>query len=97
MNLSSMVILDIFRAVFGLVFVLFLPGYFCSILLFPKKEVDILERIILSFCLSLAIVSPLLFFLNKIIDIKINLINCFSVISSIIVIEFMIYRFRSKF
>ena len=45
------------RAVFGICFVLFLPGYALIAALFPKKDdLDTIERIALSFGLSIAIV-----------------------------------------
>ncbi len=48
------------RVVLGLLFVLFLPGYTLIAALFPKKEdLDIIERLALSFGLSIAI-TPLI-------------------------------------
>jgi uncharacterized membrane protein len=45
------------RAVLGLIFLLFLPGYVATAALFPEKDrIDIIERIALSFGLSIAIV-----------------------------------------
>lgn len=45
------------RAILGLVFLLFLPGYVATAALFPEKDrIDIIERIALSFGLSIAIV-----------------------------------------
>nr|HOP09146.1 DUF1616 domain-containing protein [Candidatus Methanofastidiosa archaeon] len=53
------VVLDIpiFRQVFGIAFILFCPGYaFISALFVKRREMDYIERIALSFGLSLAIV-----------------------------------------
>ena len=48
------------RVVLGLLFILFIPGYLLVFTLFPTKKtdhgIDIIERIALSFCLSIAIV-----------------------------------------
>lgn len=48
------------RLVLGLIFVLFIPGYVLVFALFPMKKtdqgIDVIERIALSFCLSVAIV-----------------------------------------
>jgi uncharacterized membrane protein len=45
------------RQILGLVFVLFLPGYTATAALFPENEqIDIIERVALSFGLSIAIV-----------------------------------------
>jgi len=50
----------IFRIFLGLIFVLFLPGFSLSALLFPKRDdLESIERTALSFILSLA-VTPLL-------------------------------------
>ena len=48
---------DTLRIIIGLPFVLFIPGYILIFALFPaKKTIDIIERIALSFGLSIAIV-----------------------------------------
>ncbi len=47
------------RIILGLPFILFLPGYFLIAALFPGKEIDWIERIALSFGLSIA-VTPLI-------------------------------------
>ncbi len=46
------------RLVLGLPFILFIPGYLLIYVLFPKKnkEIDIIERVALSFGLSIAVV-----------------------------------------
>jgi len=59
---------DIFRILFGLPFVLFIPGYVLLFTLFPTKKtgkgIDGIERIALSFGLSIAVVPLLGFILN---------------------------------
>ena len=56
------------RTIIGLPFLLFIPGYLLLFTLFPTKKntkgIDIIERIALSFALSLAIVPLIGFFLN---------------------------------
>ncbi len=50
----------IFRILFGLILVIFLPGFSLTVMLFPKRDdLDGIERIALSFVLSL-VVTPLL-------------------------------------
>jgi len=48
------------RVVLGLLFILFIPGYILVFALFPMKKtdhgIDIIERMALSFCISIAIV-----------------------------------------
>ena len=76
-------ILEIIRVVFGSVYVLFLPGLALSFVFFKKREIDIIERIALSFALSIAVVPLLVFYLN-LIGMKINALNVFLVVSLII-------------
>jgi len=54
------------RIVFGSFYVLFLPGHFLTYAFFPKKDIDFIERLTLSFALSIAIVPLLVFYLNLI-------------------------------
>ena len=54
----------IVRIIFGLPFVIFIPGYIFIFLLFPDQEIDIIERIALSFGLSIAIVPLIGLLLN---------------------------------
>jgi hypothetical protein len=72
--LSIFIGLSSFRIVFGSVYVLFLPGFILSYNFFDKKEIDALERIALSFGLSIAVVPLLVFYLN-LIGMKINTLN----------------------
>jgi uncharacterized membrane protein len=80
---------EAFRIVFGSVYVLFLPGFVLSFIFSPikrqgEKEIDIIERIALSFALSIAIVPLLVFYLN-LVGIKINVLNVAFVIVFIII------------
>lgn len=58
----------LFRIIFGLPFILFIPGYTLIFVLFPAKKtdrgIDIIERIALSFGLSIAIVPLIGLILN---------------------------------
>jgi hypothetical protein len=56
--------LSSFRIIFGSVFVLLVPGAFLSYAFFPAREIDVLERVALSFALSIAVVPLLVFYLN---------------------------------
>lgn len=99
-----------FRIVFGSVYVLFLPGFILSFIFFPKtrdftakknKEerekgsIDWIERIALSFALSIAIVPLVVFYLN-LVGLRINLLNSFLTILGIIVVSSIILFFRIK-
>jgi hypothetical protein len=66
-------LLEGFRIVFGSVYVLFVPGFILSYVFF-LKEIDFLERIALSFALSIAVVPLMVFYLN-LIGMKINTLS----------------------
>ncbi|NQV00371.1 MAG: DUF1616 domain-containing protein [Parcubacteria group bacterium] len=90
-----------FRIVFGSFYVLFLPGFIWSYVFFDKKEnkekpLDGIERILLSFALSLALSPLILFFLNKV-GVAINLLNSTLVILGIIIIGFGIIIYKEFF
>ena len=84
---SSLGILEILRIVYGSIFVLFLPGYVITFLFFTKDEIDILEKIALSFGLSIAIVPLATFYLNFLFSVKINVINVSITILGIILLS----------
>ena len=86
---TSLSLLSALRITLGTPYVLFLPGYIISFLFF--KKIDILERIALSFALSIAIVPLLIFYLN-LIGMKINLLNSTLTIAAIIVISLIILK-----
>ncbi|MCD6528123.1 DUF1616 domain-containing protein [bacterium] len=83
-----------FRIVFGSVYVLFLPGLVLTFVFFKREEIDIIERIALSFALSIAVVPLLVFYLN-LIGMKINPLNVSLVIAGIIILALGII-FRHK-
>lgn len=99
-------IFESFRIVFGSVYVLFLPGFIISYIFFPKTKefeekdkeqgaIDWIERIALSFALSIAIVPLVVFYLN-LIGIKINLLNTSLEILGIIIISGLILYIKTK-
>lgn len=100
--------LDSLRIIFGSIYVLFLPGFIISYIFFPKTKefddrseenlpqgIDWIERIALSFALSIAIVPLAIFYLN-LIGIKINLINSFLAILAIIIFSLGIWWWKEK-
>jgi uncharacterized membrane protein len=96
--------LESFRIVFGSVYVLFLPGFLISYIFFPKSKefdsgeeegIDSIERIALSFALSIAIVPLAVFYLN-LIGLRINLLNSSLTILGIIIISLLILYFKRK-
>ncbi len=105
---SSLEYLESFRIVFGSVYVLFLPGFIISYIFFSKTKefdsktneeegdsIDWIERIALSFALSIAIVPLAVFYLN-LMGIKINLLNSTLTILGIIIISLGILYWRNQ-
>jgi uncharacterized membrane protein len=76
--------IELLRIFFGSVFVLFLPGYVWSLVFFKKAETDLIERIALSFGLSIALVPLVVFWLNWLLKIRINIVNVTAVIIGLI-------------
>ncbi|MBU3940510.1 MAG: DUF1616 domain-containing protein [Nanoarchaeota archaeon] len=102
---SNLTYLESFRIIFGSVYVLFLPGFIFTYVFFPKtrefetKEkgsIDWIERIALSFALSIAVVPLIIFYLN-LTGIPINTLNSFLTILGIIIILTIIKIKRNPF
>ena len=87
LSFSSLNLLESFRIVFGSLFVLFLPGYVITELFLNDR--DIIEKIALSFALSIAIVPLTIFYLNKL-GMRITTITSILTIFLIILIAFLI-------
>jgi uncharacterized membrane protein len=108
---SSLGYLESFRIVFGSVYVLFVPGFLISYIFFPitkeldeqenkdknegGKAIDWIERIALSFALSIAIVPLAVFYLN-LVGVKINIINTSLIILGIIIVSLVGVYLRFK-
>ena len=81
--------LPIVRALVGFIFVFFLPGFAWTLVFF--KQINIIERIVLSFGLSIAVVTLSLLFLNKVAEIKITGFNSVLVIIAVTIIPVTFY------
>ncbi len=68
-------ILDLLKIIFGSILVLFLPGFVWSFAFFKKEEIDAIERTAFSFGLSITLVPLVVFWLNWLLKIKINIVN----------------------
>ena len=78
---------------FGGITILFLPGYWLSISLIKGKEVDIFERVLISFVLSIALVSMLTYFLS-LIYVPISLLTVLAIGIIITACELIFIRFK---
>jgi uncharacterized membrane protein len=81
-----MTALDILRLIFGGIFVLLAPGLAWSYAFFARKNINGIERLALSFGLSIALVPLAVFWLNWLFDMKITLLNTSLTVTGLIVI-----------
>jgi len=88
--------LSLIRMIFGSIFVLFIPGFAWTFAFFSKDEIDIIERIALSFGLSIALVPLTVFYLNYLLHIRITAINSFAIIMIITLIPFAYIHLRDS-
>ena len=75
-----MSVLEVLRLFFGGLFVLFVPGFVWSYVFFAKKDIDWIERVALSFGLSIALVPLAVFWLNWVFNLKITFLNTLLVV-----------------
>lgn len=95
LSFTSISLLESFRIVFGSVYVLFIPGFLISFIFFSTAQIDWLERIALSFALSIAIV-PLIIFYTNLVGISISATNSFFTILGIIIISCCILYYKKN-
>ena len=91
-----MEVFELIRIVVGSIYVLFLPGLVWSFVFFNKKEIDWIERIALSFGLSIALVPLSVFWMNYLLKVKINLINVSIVIAILILLPSIYLLFKRR-
>lgn len=80
-------ILEGMRLFFGGLFVLFVPGFSWSYVFFTSKEIDWVERVALSFGLSIAMVPLTIFWLNWLFGVQITLLNTFLAVCGLVSIS----------
>ena len=82
----------VIREVLGGILVFFLPGFAWTLVFF--RRINVLERIALSFGLSIALVTLSILTLNRLIGVRITALNSVLIILAITVIPVAIYYFR---
>jgi len=82
-----------FRLVFGVVFLLFLPGFFWSSVFWQKGGVDAVERLTISLLLSIGLVPLAVYWFHKI-GVKINAPNVTLEVSAVITLGIVVLLFR---
>ncbi len=81
--------LSVIRAILGFIIMFFLPGFAWTLVFF--KKLSIMERAVLSFGLSIAVITLSLLFLNKVVGIRITGFNSVLVIIAVTIIPVAIY------
>lgn len=93
-------VLEVIRLLFGSIFILFLPGFVWSYVFFARKNIDWIERVALSFGLSIALVTLSVFWLNWLFKMRITLVNISLAICGLMAIAgvdiFMVRRSWAK-
>ena len=84
--------LPIVRAILGVIFMFFLPGFAWTLVFF--KQINIIERIALSFGLSIAIVALSIIVLNVLLGIRINGANALLIIIFLTGVPLAVYYLK---
>ena len=79
------------RAILGFSLVFFLPGFAWTFIFFKSKSINVIERVALSFGLSMAVVTLSIFALNVLFGTRITGLNSVLVIIAIIIIPVVFY------
>ena len=86
--------LPLIRAVLGFILVFFLPGFAWTLVFFRGKQINAVERLVLSIALSLAMVTLSILALNKLVGMRITGANAILTILVITVIPVIVYFVR---
>jgi hypothetical protein len=85
-------LLEYLKLYFSIIFIFILPGYSLLYLFFPKKFLNLLEKIVLSLALSITEINFLIIILDKF-KIVLNFSNLFSVTALLIAIPLVLSTF----
>jgi len=83
--------LSVIRAIIGFILVFFLPGFAWTLVFFRGKQINVVERVALSFGLSIAVVTISIFALNLLVGVKITGFNSVLIIIVVTVIPVVAY------
>jgi uncharacterized membrane protein len=84
---------DVIRGALGAVYVLLVPGLALSFALFARRAIDWIERVALSFALSIAVVPLVAFYLN-LIGVKIATISVMLEVAAVTVVAIAVVWLR---
>ncbi len=82
------------RVILGVILVFFLPGFAWTLVFFSGRQINIIERLALSFGLSIAVVTLSILALNKLVGVRITGFNSVLIILVITIIPIVIYYLK---
>ena len=89
---------SILRVIFGLAFILFIPGFVMTWTFYiTKDQIPVINRFALSFILSLAIVMLSTLFLDYVIGVDTTPVNIMVTLIIITILTAMIWKIRSLY
>ncbi len=81
--------LTVIRAILGFILVFFLPGFTWTLVFF--KQIRVIERVVISFGLSIAVVTLSLFLMNRLIGVRITGFNSVMIIMVVTIVPVIAY------
>jgi len=84
----------ILRAILGFIFVFLLPGFAWTLVFFNGRQINVVERIALSFGLSIAVVTLSILALNRLTGVRLTGFNSVLIIIAVTVIPVAFYYLR---
>jgi uncharacterized membrane protein len=82
------------RAILGFILVFFLPGFAWTLVFFSRRQINIVERLALSFGLSIALVTLTILALNLLFGVRITGFNAVLIILTITIIPVVLYYLK---
>lgn len=89
-----MEIIQYIIAILSAIFVLFIPGLSITFIFFKKDKINLIERLALSFALSIATIPVLIFYLN-LIGVPVTTITVSIIVIGVILISLLIIEIQS--
>jgi uncharacterized membrane protein len=84
------------RVVLGGLFILFVPGFAWTLILYPRDRISLIERMVYSIALSIALISIAFFFCNRFLGIGINMLNSFFIVAFLIILAPVYAQLRKR-
>lgn len=86
--------LPLIRAALGFGLVFFLPGFAWTLVFFSGRQINVIERLVLSFGLSIAVVTLSILALNVLINMRVTGFNAVLVIGAVTIVPVIFYFLR---